>query len=509
MGKTVTFDELFDQWKQERAARVEAEERVSQLAARVAWLEKHLFGQKSEKNIAPPLPPSTQLDLFGAQQEATKQEIAEEVSKPKSEPKRSPRKPLAQDLPREEIVHDVADEEKSCACCGKKMSVIGEDVTEKLEIVPAKVFVRRHVRPRYACGACKNGVTQAPLPAFPIPRASASASLLAFLLISKYADHVPLCRMERIFARHDIDMPRRKTSEWMMEIAELLAPLVRLMHRRILERCNVVGADETPIAMLDPGGGKNKTKTCYLWQYRGDDSAPYTVFDFRESRGREGPREMLGDYGGYLQCDAYSVYSSLGKESAFTLVGCWAHARRKFVEAFEGGDKRAQEAISIIAELYAVEKHARERAKKEENFDADTLHELRQEQSVPVLAKLRAWMDAQLAVAPKSPLGKAIGYALDNWTALNVYTTDGRVPIDNNAVERAIRPVALGRKNWLFAGSNRGGQAAATFFTLIDSARRADLNLWDYTTDLLTRLPSHPINQLEQLLPDNWKPKAI
>jgi transposase len=508
MVKTVTFDELLEQWKQEKAARVEAQERVATLTAEVAWLKKHLFGQKSEKNIVLPPPDSPQLDLFGAQQEATRQEIAEEVSKPRSEPKRAPRRPVPQDLPREEIVHDVADEEKLCACCGKQLGIIGEDVTEKIEIVPARVFVRRHVRPRYACGACKERVAQAPLPSFPIPRASAGASLLAFLLISKYADHLPLCRMERIFARHGIDLPRRKTSEWMMEIAELLAPLVRLMHRHILERCNVVGADETPIAMLDPGGGKNKTKTCYLWQYRGDDSAPYTVFDFRESRGREGPRKMLGDYAGYLQCDAYSVYSSLGRESAFTQVGCWAHARRKFIEALEGGDKRAQEAVAIIAELYAVEKHARERVKREENFDAEALRAMRQEHSVPVLAKLRAWMDAQLAVAPKSPLGNAIGYALDNWVALNVYITDGRVPIDNNAVERAIRPVALGRKNWLFAGSNRGGQAAATFFTLIDSARRADLNLWDYTTDLLTHLPAHPINQLDELLPDNWKPST-
>ena len=504
----MTFDELLEQWKQEKAARVEAEERASKLAARVAWLEKHLFGQKSEKNVLAPPPPSTQLDLFDAQQEVTKKEIAEEVSKPKSEPKRAPRRPLPQDLPREEIVHDVPDEEKSCKCCGKQMSVIGEDVTEKIEIVPAKIFVRRHVRPRYACGACKERVAQAPLPSFPIPRASAGASLLAFLLIAKYADHLPLCRMERIFARHGIELPRRKTSEWMIDIAELLAPLVKLMHRRILERCNVVGADETPIAMLDPGGGNNKTKTCYLWQYRGDDSAPYTVFDFRESRSREGPREMLGGYKNYLQCDAYSVYSSLGKESAFTLVGCWAHARRKFVEAFEGGDKRAQEAITIIAELYAIEKSARELAKSDDNFDANALQTLRAEKSTPVLAKLRTWMDAQLAVAPKSPLGKAIGYALDNWSELNVFTTDGRVPIDNNAVERAIRPVALGRKNWLFAGSPHGGQAAATFFTLIDSARRANLNLWDYTTDLLTRLPAHPINQLDQLLPDRWKPLA-
>ena len=321
-------------------------------------------------------------------------------------------------------------------------------------------------------------------------------------MLCKYADHTPLCRIERIFARHGIDLPRRKTCEWMMEIAGLLSPLVALMQRRVVGRSAVLGVDETPIRMLDPGGGKSKAKTCWLWEYRGDDRAPYIVFDFRESRGREGPRDVLGDYCGFLQCDAYSVYTSLAAErgAGFTLVGCWAHARRKFVEAHEGGDPRAGEAIAVIRELYAIEKLGREG-----KLDAAALAALRQDKSTPVLAKLRAWMDAQLAVVPKSPLGKAIGYTLDNWPRLTVYTTDGRLPIDNNAVERAIRPVALGRKNWLFAGSERGGHAAATFFTLIESARRADLNLWDYATDLLRRLPSHPINRLEELLPDNWK----
>ncbi|MBX3728461.1 MAG: IS66 family transposase [Candidatus Sumerlaeia bacterium] len=513
----MTPELLLAQLESEKAARAEAEklvaeqaEQIAHLAAQVAWFRRHVFGSTSEKNVLPPPPDSPQLDIFGNQGEATPGEIREETAEPKKEQARKakPRRPLPKDLPRHVVMHDLAEEQKRCACCGKVMCRIGEDVTEKLQLVPAKLYIEQHVRPRYACGACKDAVAQAPLPAFPIPRATAGASLLAFLLLSKYADHTPLCRMERTFARHGIDLPRRKTSAWMMELSGLCKPLVALMQRRIVERSAVVGADETPIQMLDPQGGRRKTKTCFLWQYRGDEQAPYTVFDFREGRGRDGPREVLRDFRGILQCDAYAVYQSLrtAEGLAFTQAGCWAHARRKFVEAHDGGDRRAETAIAIIGELYAVEKHAREQRATDPDFDDAALARLRQERSVPALARLREWMDGHLAVLPKSPLGKAIGYTLDNWAMLTLYAADGRVPIDNNAVERSIRPVALGRKNWLFAGSERGGQAAALFFSLIASARRADLNLWDYTTDLLTRLPSHPVNRLDDLLPDNWPP---
>ena len=475
---------------------------IARMEARIAWLEKTLFGQKSEKNVIPPPPAAPQLDLFGEQGGATAAEMKEEVKEPKKERRRRGRKPLPDNLPRKEVLHDLAEEEKTCSCCGKKMRWISEDRTEKLEVIPAQFFVEVHVRPKYACGSCKDKVVQAPLPAFPIQRASAGASLLAFLLLCKYADHLPLCRMERIFARHGIDMPRSRTSAWMMQLFELLNPLVKLMLRLVVERSDVLGADETPVNMLDPGGGKGKTKTCYFWEYRGDENAPYTVFDFQETRSRAGPKEVLRDYKGYLQCDAYSVYSSLKEKEGFgfTQVGCWTHARRKFVEAFDSGDQRAEQAIAMIRELYHVEKKARTEA-----LDHDALYKLRQEESIPVLKRLREWMNDRLDALPKSPLGSAIGYTLDNWDALTIYTTDGRLPIDNNDVERAIRPVALGRKNWLFAGSERGGEAAAAFFSLIDSARRADVNLWDYFTDLLRRLPSHPINKLEELLPDRWQ----
>lgn len=489
---------------------VQRDEKIAQMEAQLAWFRKYVYGPRSEKNVIPPPPDSPQLDVFAEGGEATAEEIREETKAPEKDRHRARketqgRKALPEKLARTIIMHDLSEEEKTCTCCGKAMCLIGEDVTEKLEVVPARVHVARHVRPRYACGGCKDAVAQAPLPAFPIPRAAAGASLLAFLMLSKYADHTPLCRIERIFARHGIDLPRRKTSEWMMEIADLLRPLVSLMQRRIVERSALIGVDETTIQMLDPGSGKGKTKRCYLWQYRGDGNAPYTAFDFRDGRGREGPKDILRDYGGFLQCDDYSVYTCLRtrEKLGFTQVGCWAHARRKFAEAFDAGDKRAEEAVLILRDLYAVEKEARE-----QKLDAEGILELRREKSLPVLARLKEWMQAQLAVLPQSPLGKAIGYALDNWRELTVYTTDGRIPIDNNAVERAIRPVALGRKNWLFAGSERGGEAAAIFFSLIETARRADVNLWDYVTDLLTRIPTHPINRLEELLPDTWKPPS-
>ena len=508
--KRVSPELLLQQLEDKTEALLEAENRAAALqeslvqqAARIAWLEKMLFGVKSEKNIIAPPPVSPQLDLFGAQGEATPAEIREETEEPKKPRSRGKgRRPLPKDLPREEILIDLAAKQKVCACCGEEMVRIGEDETEKLEVVPARLYAVKYVRPRYACAKCKDAVAQAPLPAFPIQRAAAGASLLAFLMLSKYADHLPLCRMERVFARHGIDMPRSKTSAWMMQIAELMAPLIVLMLQRITKRSLVIGADETTIQKLDPGQGK--TKRCYLWEYRGDEHAPYTVFDFQISRGRAGPMEILRDYKGFLQCDAYSVYTTLRKKEGlgFTQVGCWAHARRKFVEALDAGDDRALGAVELIRELYRIEKLGREKT-----FDHEALRKMRQEESVPALGRLRDWMNARLDVLPKSPLGNAIGYTLDNWKELTIYTTDGRLPIDNNAVERSIRPVALGRKNWLFAGSDRGGEAAATFFSLIESARRADVNLWEYFTDLLRRLPSHPINRLEELLPDQWQPQ--
>ena len=477
------------------------DEEVTELRQANAWLMRQLFGQKADRRAQETS--SDQLDLFGEQPEATEEEVREERKEPPRDRRRG-KLPLPKNLRREEIVIDVPAEQKTCEC-GQEKVRIGEDVTERLDVIPARLYARRYIRPKYACPCCRNGVAQAPQPGGPLGRSAVEPGLLAYLIVSKYADHLPLCRMERIFARHGIDLPRARMSDWLLDAADLLVPLYRRM-RDLIRGSTVLGADETRLDMRTNDKNKGKHDQCWLWVCRGDDAAPYTVFDFHPTRGADAARAMLGDFGGFLQSDDYTVYPSLRAEvvkegrTAWTEVRCWAHARRKFVEAEKAGDARVGEAINLIGALYAVEKEAAAEPGKR--------LELRREKAIPILGQLRDWLNARLTVLPKTPLGQAISYALDNWDALSIYTTDPRLPIDNNAVERAIRPVAIGRRNWLFAGSERGGNAAATWFTLIDSARRAGLNPYEYLRDLLTRIGEHPINRIDDLLPDRWQPAA-
>jgi transposase len=509
--------------------KTELAERFETLAARAAalehqlqWLRKQLFGTKSERRAEGPTDALTR-DLFGQAPEATAEEMREELSEPAASPRRRrhARKPLPADLPRHEILHDVAPEEKVCACCGREKVRIGEDVTEQLEVIPAQVFVARHVRPKYACPSCKDGVAQAALPPQPVPRASVGPGFLAWLIVSKYADHLPLCRQERIFARHGVELSRARMCDWLMTVGDLARPLVRAMMTKV-RAGPVIQADETSIR-LQTGEKKGKTDAAWVWVYAGGEEAPYTVYDFRKSRGRDGPREMLEGFAGTLQCDGYAAYDGVGVEGKVVRAGCWAHARRGFIEAEEGGDTRATEAIARIKTLFDVEREwkssagevmtgAEWRALSPEAKEAErerlcaARRDLRREKSAPVLEALRAWMSERLDVLPRSPLGEAIGYVENQWEALKRFLEDGRIEIDNNAAERALRPIAVGRKNWLFAGSERGGRAAATFFTLLESARRNGVNPFVYLRDVLERLPSHPINRIDDLLPDRWKP---
>jgi len=463
-------------------------------------LRKKIYGSTSE---AMPLPegPSSQLDLFGSEQaEATAQEKAEEAREPARPRRRGPRRPLPKSLPRKEIVIDVLEAEASCTC-GRERVCIGEDTTERLCYIPAKLYVERIIRRRFACKTCKDSVVQAPIPPHILPRSGAGVSLLVHLIVGKYMDHLPLCRMEGIFARNGIDIDRGLMCDWLMKVSEKLLPLVVLMGRR-LANCYILGADETPIKMQGTKG-KGGLKNSYVWVYNGDDQAPFTVYDFQQTRGRDGPADMLRNFEQVLQTDGYSVYQSLEKSAdyRFRRAGCMAHVRRKFVEAYEGGDTRAGDAIVLFQRLYAVEKQARD-------LSDDARKALRLEHARPILEEFHAWLLGQLEVLPGSALGKAIGYALDNWKEVNVYLEDGRIPIDNNAVERAIRPIALGRKNWLFVGSPRGGQAAAIFLSLLTSAARHGHNPNVYLTDLLERLPTTAEQDLPQLLPDAWAPAA-
>lgn len=481
----------------------EAQKENTLLQEEVKHLRRLLFGQSSEKrrSTSPPADGSLQLDLLADPEEPTQAEIKEELTPPKKERKSTPRKPIPKELPRETEVLDLPKEEKHCSCCGSEMQQIGEEVTEKIEIIPARLFVRRIKRPRYACNHCKEGgaMRQRPLPHQAIERADAGPTLLASILTAKYVDHLPLCRQEKIFARHGLDLPRGKMSDWMMKLADLMKPVVDAMARRVLTS-RVLGMDETTLEVLEPGA--KKTRKAWLWTIRGDSRAPYLIFQFHPSRGQQLPRELLRDFSGWLQCDGYPAYSALDDDPKYTFsrAGCMSHARRKFVDAKKIGDRRAEAALDLFGALYKIEEKLVDKPPPERLA-------LRQEESIPILNRLHDWMhcDEAIKVLPRSKLGDAIGYLERDWEALTAFTRDGDLPIDNNAVERAIRPVALGRKNWLFAGSERGGHAAATFYSLIESAKRAGLNVWEYLTDLIIRLPGHLVNRLEELLPDRWQ----
>ena len=484
----------------------DAHREIERLRQQVALLQKYLFGRRSEQRPAEDNP--EQMNLFEAPPEATPEEAEEEISVPPSKPrKKGGRRPLPADLPRVEEVVDVPAEQRKCSC-GSEKHCMGEDVTEELEIVPARVFVRRIVRPKYVCKHCSRSVEQAPLPPRAVPRCMAGPGFLSYMIVSKYADHIPLCRIERILGRENISISRSNMCEWVMRLHLLMLPLIALMKVRLLES-DVIQSDDTPIRVQQmPGPG---TSRCYLWLYRGDHKAPYTIYDFRRNRSKEGPSDILDGYSGFLQADAYcgyhDVYKLVDKEGQPRIreAGCWAHARRRFIEAMEAGDERAQVALDFIGQLYGIEKQAREGAKGKSDSDLHALRgAMREERSRTLLNQLFTWMEDRYDVLPQSPLGKALTYAQNNREALSRFAFDGRLDIDNNAAERALRPVAVGRKNWLFAGSPRGGEAAATFFTLIESAARAGANPLEYLQALFTELPDSPQSQLAQWLPDRW-----
>jgi transposase len=451
-------------------------------------LLRRFFGRSSEKLA------EGQLDLL----DETPAEVAdipddEATHETPPEKRRQPRrgrKPLPKDLPRERVVHALPEEERACPGCGEAMQPFSEDVTEELDYIPAKLLVREHVRPKYACKDCSQGVAQASLPPRPIEKGRPGPGLLAQVLVAKYVDHLPLYRQSKIFARFDLELPRSTLCDWVAACAEEFEPIVAELKETVLAS-KVVQADETPIVVLEQHNQKRRRES-WLWVYRGQGGE--TVFDFRPTRARDGPREVLRDFEGYLQRDGYQGYGGL--PDTIVDVGCWAHARRKFFEARGSSPEEAEEALGLIRRLYRVEVEAKE-------FEPDERAAIRREKSAPVLdairARLAAWKQDAL---PRSPLGQAIGYAQAQWSTLVRYLEDGDLEIDNNAVERAIRGVAIGRKNWLFAGSYEGGKRAATIYSLVESCKSVDVEPFAYFADVLSRTA---IASPESLTPRAWK----
>lgn len=435
------------------------------------------------------------------------------------------RRRLPADLPRQQKIIDLPEEQKPCPCCGKMRQCIGQETSEKLAYVPAKVTVIQTIRPKYACCDCDaagNGaqIAIAELPPSPIDKGLADASLLSAVIVGKYSDHLPLNRLEKILARHDIDISRSTMCDWMAACAAALRPLYELMVQEVLGS-KVIHTDDTPVDVLDRK--LKQTRTGRFWIYSGDGDHPYDVFDFTPSRSRDGPMAFLKDWGKeqvrYLQADAFGGYDGIYAGQAGGKVveaACMAHCRRKFHEARSSDHARSAQALAYIRLLYDVESQAQAQwANQQDRADARSLAairlELRQALSVSRLAEFKGWMESQQVingggVLPKSPVGQAITYALNQWPALCVYCTDGELDIDNNVSERALRRIAVGRGNWMFCGSDNGGSTAAVLFSFIATCERHQLNPFEYLRDVLTPIASTPISKLAELLPGRWTP---
>jgi transposase len=436
------------------------------------------------------------------------------------------RRKLPADLRREKVIHDLPEDEKPCPGCGQMRHVIGQEVSEQLDYQPAKVSVVEHVRLTYACPHCEaqaaeSGpqITTASKPLAPIEKGLAAPGMLAHVIVSKYGDHLPLYRMERILERHGITISRQTMCGWMAQCADLLRPLYQRLVQELLGS-KVIHTDDTPVDVLDPQ--LPQTRTGRFWVYVGDAEHPCTVFAYTASRSRDGPLQFLQGWGKdrpvFLQADAFGGYDGIYAGQAggrVTEVACWAHARRKFYEARSSDAAVSTQALAYIRLLYDVEDEARQQFAGQPSGHAQRSLSairpaLRQERSVRLLAGFKSWLEAQPAerggsVLPKSPMGQAIAYALNQWDALCTYTRDGDLAIDNNAAENALRRVALGRKNWLFCGSDNGGRTAAVLFSLIATCQRHRLEPFTYVRDVLTRLAATTISQLDQFLPDRWK----
>jgi transposase len=461
------------------------QKRIAHLEHQLDQLLKRLYGPRADR-IHP-----DQSSLFG---DPPPEPVIEQPrpSPGESKPKAGHgRKALPANLRRETVVVDIPDAEK--VAIGGDWVQIGEEVSEKLDFTPSSLFVRRIVRPKYVVrfASQPDELKIAELPPEALPKSKAAPGLVADVVVSKLVDHLPLYRQEQRYARQGVELSRSTLGGWLTEAAEVLTPLYFLLKARVLA-AKVVHTDDTPIPVQDPD--RDHCRTGRIWAYV---SKGGVVYDATEDRCRDGPLQFLKEFRGFLQCDAYAGYDELFQQSrgAVVEVGCWAHARRKFVEAEATSPALAHEAVARIRQLYAVEHEAKD-------LDAPARTALRREKSQPLLAALNDWLDREHRLAiPKTPIAEAIGYARNQWAALTVYITDGDLAIDNNAAERAIKPFAIGRKNWLFFGSDRGGQTLATLASFTATCQLGKLNPWTWLRDTLTRLPTTSADQLATLLP--------
>jgi transposase len=481
-------------------ARLRAEN--AELRARLDAALKHRFGQRSERRKPTP---------------------TADADKP--EGKRDPhgRTPLPEHLERREVIHDLTEAEKLCPCCGKPRVCIGEQTAEQLDMEPIRFFVLRTIKKSYACQDCDPDLvpveqrfqTAGPAEVGPIAKGLCGPGLLAHAITAKFADHTPLHRLAGQLARSGVDLAPSTLGGWLAAAAKLLTPLYVLMHQRLL-LSRVIHGDDTTVKLRVAGA--KKTKKAHLWACIGDADYPYVVFDFTADYTADGPNKFLKGYKGYFQADALAQYEGLYGEGKAKHVCCMAHARRKFVTAAEGGADRANEALALIRKLYAIERELpsllppsddpveQQQRRQREEYRRDR----RQQEAEPILTELKKWLDEQRPTAlPKTPLGQAIGYALNNWEALKRYVEQGYLAIDNNLSERTLRAIALGRNNWGVIGSETGGKTAAVLYTMVGTCKHLGLDPFAYLKETLPGLfalgEKPKTEQLIEWLPDRWQ----
>ena len=490
-----------------RALVLERDTEITQLREYIRLLRSQHFGKSSERASR------DQLGLFNEAEQLASSELDTEPEPevPVAAHGRIPRgqRRLPSWMPREEIVHDLPDCEKVCPADGTPLVEIARESYEQLEFIPATARVLVHIRPKYGCPACKTGVRIAPPPPQPIPKSLASPSLLAFVAVSKYADALPLYRQEQMLGRIGVQLSRATLASWMVKAGELVQPLINLMREDILAR-GFVQCDESRFQVLKEPG-KAAESLSYVWVQRGGPPHPLVLYEYDPSRSAEVPKRLFEGFEGVLQTDGYEGYGAVGREPGIVHVGCWAHARRKFTDALKGhgtnrkkGAKRsakqsqAQAGLRFIQKLYALEDTVKE-ASPQERLRA------RQEQSLPVVAELRQWLDRALgSVVPQSLTGKALAYLDGQWPKLVRIFDYGHVPLDTNAVENAIRPFAVGRKNWMFADTVAGACASANLYSLIETAKANGTEPFAYLQHLFAELPkAETLEHIEALLPNH------
>jgi transposase len=487
----------------------------AQLQHRLDLLLRRLYGPRTER--FDPNQPLLIPDAFDVPAVPVPQDVPAaadpdpEAGTKKKKQRGHGRKELPKNLPRVPVVHELTDAERRCPECGEPRTQISTECSEQLDYKPASLFVIEHVRCTYACPHCEGQVVTAGKPAQPIPKGLPGPGLLAHVITEKYADHLPLHRQERRLARQGVEISRSTLCDWMGSAAKLLEPLYALMKTLIL-LSGTIHTDDTPVKVRD--SERKIKRTGRLWFYGGDHTQPYNVFDFTMSRARDGPRDFLKGYQGYLQADAFGGYDGIYTDGQVVEVGCNAHARRKFIEAQKTDLVRATAALAFYRELYAIERAIKEEiaktapeGKADESERAAIRLRIRQERAIPVLERFREWLEAEKKDAlPKSPLGIAIGYVQNNWEALTRYTSSGYLAIDNNLSEQHMKTVAIGRKNWLFTGSENGGKTMAVLFSVVSSCQRHGHDPFAYLRDVLERIPTLPKERLAELLPDRWSP---